>query len=234
MPEVPGPRLSGTTRRHKGCPWRGGAVNERQRHEGTAAPSRVARKRAERVARVERVAARVFAERGYEGANLDEIAARLDLRGPSLYHYFSSKEELYLRCVRSCADEVVARLEAVAAAEPDPTERLRLLLREQVLVELRDYPDFLPLFVSIPVPAADLRARLRELRREHEEVFHRAAEQVRAARGLDRATTSLALRVAFGALAHLPDWYDAAGPLTVEELADRMAAMLIGPFLADG
>ena len=86
-------------------------------------PSRVARKRAERVARVERTAARMFAERGYEGANLEEIAARLDLRGPSLYHYFSSKEELFLRCVRSSADEVITRLGSVAAAEPEPVER---------------------------------------------------------------------------------------------------------------
>lgn len=194
-------------------------------------PSRVARKRAERVARVERTAARVFAERGYEGANLEEIAAQLDLRGPSLYHYFSSKEELFLRCVRSSAGEVITRLEAVAAAEPDPVERLRLLFREQVLIEVRDYPDFLPLFVTIRLPAADLRTQLLELRREHEVVFQRAAEQVRDAHGVDRATASLALRVAFGALAHVPDWYDPDGPMGVEELADRMSATLTGVFV---
>lgn len=197
-------------------------------------PSRVARKRAERVARVERTAARVFAERGYEGANLEDIAAQLDLRGPSLYHYFSSKEELFLRCVRSSADEVITRLEVVAAAEADPVERLRLLFREQVLIELRDYPDFVPLFVTIRLPAADLRERLLGLRREHEAVFQRAVEQLRDAHGIDRASASLALRVAFGALAHVPDWYDPDGPMDVEELADRMAATLIGPFLTGG
>jgi AcrR family transcriptional regulator len=194
-------------------------------------PSRVARKRAERVARVERTAAKVFAERGYEGANLEEIAAQLDLRGPSLYHYFSSKEELFLRCVRSSADEVITRLEAVAAAEPDPAERLRLLFREQVLIEVRDYPDFLPLFLTVRLPAADLRAQLLELRRQHEAVFQRATEQLRDARGIDTARASLALRVAFGALAYLPDWFDPAGPLGVEELAERMAETLTGVIL---
>jgi AcrR family transcriptional regulator len=197
-------------------------------------PSRVARKRAERVARVERTAARVFAERGYEGANLEDIAAQLDLRGPSLYHYVSSKEELFLRCVRSSADEVITRLEAVAAAEVDPVARLRLLFREQVLIEVRDYPDFLPLFVTIRLPSADLRERLLELRREHEAVFQRAAEQLREAHGIDRASASMALRVAFGALAHVPDWYDPDGPMDAEELAERMAATLIGPFLTGG
>lgn len=195
-------------------------------------PSRVERKRAERVARVERTAARVFAQRGYEGANLDEIAAQLDLRGPSLYHYFSSKEELFLRCVRNSADEVISRLEAVAAAEPDAARRLRLLFREQVIIEVRDYPDFLPLFVKIRLPAPDLREKLLELRRDHEAVFQRAADQVRAATGIDRPTASVALRVAFGALAYLHDWYDPDGPMGVEELADRIAATLIAPFVA--
>jgi TetR/AcrR family transcriptional regulator, cholesterol catabolism regulator len=197
-------------------------------------PSRVERKRAERVARVERTAARVFAQRGYEGANLDEIAAQLDMRGPSLYYYFSSKEELFLRCVRTSADEVIGRLESVAARVDDEVARLQALFREQVLIEARDYPDFLPLFVTIRLPTEDLRERLLELRREHEEVFKRAAEQVRVARGLDRVTVSVALRVAFGALAYLQDWYDPAGPMDAEELADRFAATLIIPFLAVG
>lgn len=211
-------------------------MGERDRASGPSAtvggpPSRVARKRAERVARVERVAARVFAERGYEGANLEDIAALLDLRGPSLYHYFSSKEELFLRCVRGSADEVVTRLEAVAAAQQDPVERLRLLFREQVLIEVRDYPDFLPLFVTVRLPTAELRERLLELRREHEAVFQRAAEQLRDALGLDRVDASLSLRVAFGALAHVPDWYDPEGPMDVGELAERMAGTLMASFL---
>ncbi len=129
---------------------------------------------------------------------------------------------------------MITRLEAVAAAEPDPVERLRLLFREQVLIEVRDYPDFLPLFVTIRPPAPDLRERLLELRREHEAVFQRAAEQLRDAHGIDRASASLALRVAFGALAHVPDWYDPDGPMDAEELAGRMAATLIAPFLAGG
>lgn len=194
-------------------------------------PSRVERKRAERVARVERTAARVFAERGYEGANLDEIAAQLDMRGPSLYHYFSSKEELFMRCVRNSVDEVITRLEAVAAAESDPVERLRLLFREQVLIEVRDYPDFLPLFVKIRLPVPELRERLLELRRDHEAVFKRVVEQVRAAQGIDRRTALVALHVAFGALAYLQDWYDPTGPMDVEELANRVADTLLVPFL---
>lgn len=39
-------------------------------------------------------ALRLFAERGYAGASLRELARRLGIRQPSLYHYFRSKDEL--------------------------------------------------------------------------------------------------------------------------------------------
>lgn len=41
-----------------------------------------------------RVALHLFAERGYAGASLRELARRLGMQQPSLYHYFRSKDEL--------------------------------------------------------------------------------------------------------------------------------------------
>ncbi|MDA8209366.1 MAG: helix-turn-helix domain containing protein, partial [Actinomycetota bacterium] len=79
------------------------------------AQTRLDRKRAEKIASLERVAARLFAERGFEATGFEEIAAAMDLRGPSLYHYFSSKEELFLRCIRQSASEVLERLQKITA-----------------------------------------------------------------------------------------------------------------------
>ncbi len=41
-----------------------------------------------------REALRLFAERGYAGASLRELARRVGMKQPSLYHYFKSKDEL--------------------------------------------------------------------------------------------------------------------------------------------
>ena len=41
-----------------------------------------------------RVAMRLIAERGYRGASLRELARRVGMQQPSLYHYFRSKEDL--------------------------------------------------------------------------------------------------------------------------------------------
>ena len=41
-------------------------------------------------------AKKVFADDGFDNANLDDIAARCELSKGSLYYYFASKEELFL------------------------------------------------------------------------------------------------------------------------------------------
>ena len=46
---------------------------------------------------IERAAAELFAERGYDGASIDEIARRSGVTPPVLYDHFASKSDLYRR-----------------------------------------------------------------------------------------------------------------------------------------
>lgn len=199
-----------------------------------AVPTRIVRKRTQRIERLERTAAKVFAEKGYDGANFDLIAAELDLRGPSLYHYFSSKEELFIRCVQKSGEEVFARLRVIVNTDLDPVEKLRRLFREQVLIEIRDYPEFVPLFFKASLPMATLREAVLEVRREHAAIFEQVAEQVRRRFKLTKLDVRVALGVAFGALAYLQEWYDPHGKLGVDELAEKLADTLVEPFLHQG
>ncbi|HEY3956942.1 MAG TPA: TetR/AcrR family transcriptional regulator [Streptosporangiaceae bacterium] len=192
----------------------------------------IARKRAERIRRVEEAAARMFAERGYDRANFDDIARNLGLRGPSLYHYFASKEEMFLACVEHSAAEVMRRLEAIAGRDEPPGVRLRRMFAEQVLIEIRDYPAFAPLFFRVYVPVPRLAARVAEIKRAHGDIIRGVAAQCAAAAGRDKEAARVALMAAFGALAYIQEWYSADGSLSAEMLADQLAGTLVAPFLA--
>jgi AcrR family transcriptional regulator len=57
---------------------------------------------------IERAATEVFAEHGYQGASIDEIARRSGVSAPVLYDHFSSKLELHRRVLERTRDELLA------------------------------------------------------------------------------------------------------------------------------
>lgn len=52
-------------------------------------------------------AAEVFSEKGYDGARVDEIAARVKVNKAMLYYYFENKEKLFAALVEGFVDEIV-------------------------------------------------------------------------------------------------------------------------------
>lgn len=89
---------------------------------------RVARRRALVRQRIVDAAWEVAAEAGLEGLTLGAIAARIGIRAPSLYEYFTSKaailDALFADGYRQLSEEVVAPL---VAAMPDPPTREALV-----------------------------------------------------------------------------------------------------------
>ncbi len=71
------------------------------------------------------LADQLFAERGFQGASMDELARRAGVSKPVIYDHFGSKEELFATCVRRTG-EILAELVATAVGEEsDPRARLR-------------------------------------------------------------------------------------------------------------
>jgi AcrR family transcriptional regulator len=57
---------------------------------------------------IEQAAAGVFAERGYHGASIDEIARRSGVSAPVVYDHFDSKLDLHRRLLERTRDELLA------------------------------------------------------------------------------------------------------------------------------
>jgi TetR/AcrR family transcriptional regulator len=79
-------------------------------------------------------AAKVFSDKGFAGARVEEIARRARANKAMIYYHFRSKEGLYEAVLVSILGGVHDRLEAVARAEPDPRARLVALYRELAAV----------------------------------------------------------------------------------------------------
>ncbi|HEV8102260.1 MAG TPA: TetR/AcrR family transcriptional regulator [Gaiellaceae bacterium] len=86
-----------------------------------------------RRAELTRIAARLFAERGYQGTSLADLAEQLGVQKPSLYHHIASKEDLLWEVAWEGAEAFHAALDAVPP-ELAAAERIRLALRAHLAV----------------------------------------------------------------------------------------------------
>ncbi|WP_433475611.1 TetR/AcrR family transcriptional regulator [Spirillospora sp. CA-142024] len=196
-------------------------------------PGRVRRRpRAEIRAAVMDAAITLFAQHGYGGTSLEQVAAAAGLTRGAVYSNFTGKEELLLALL---GETVAQRIERIARAVA-PTQTLREQTRqigEVMIGELRDGPERHLLFVQFWLKAVhdpDARAFLNAHREECCVVVATALEEHAARWGFelslpaaDLALGLVSLFNGFG-LEHLVD-PETATP----ELFDRLVTALVLP-----
>jgi AcrR family transcriptional regulator len=165
----------------------------------------------------------LFAQRGYHGIALSEIAENLGIRTPSLYNHMHSKQELLETIVDRALDGVLADFRAAVAEVDDPAVELRAAMRTYALRHATHRREALVVnrdTASLPEPA---RTVMRERRRDHERAV-RAIITSGVERGVfavgNAALASFAILEMSVSIAR---WFRDDGPRTAEQVADEHA-----------
>ena len=74
-------------------------------------------------------ATRLFAERGFAGTSLQDIADAMGMTRPSLYYYVKNKDQLLARLVTEITEAPAAATEEIAGRDVDAPTKLRELVR---------------------------------------------------------------------------------------------------------
>lgn len=91
-------------------------------------PERAVRRREE----ILDAAARLFADRGYADADLDDLAVRLGVGKGTVYRYFPSKEKLFFASADRAMRLLLAAVDAGVAGERDPLRAIELAIRHHL------------------------------------------------------------------------------------------------------
>src|SRR5881409_3885222 len=178
-----------------------------------------------RKSQLTREAARLFAEKGYHGTSMGELAKSLGVQKGSLYAHISSKQDLLYETMREGADAFHAALDAVPDELP-ATEKIRLALRGHLRV-VAEQLDVATVFVrEWRYLEGERRDEIVDERRRYEErfraLFREGRELGELRTDLDEATAALlALSDANWAYTWLRPGTD------TDELADRFYAFLL-------
>jgi len=136
---------------------------------------RIAREREARIHLLLDSAERLFVEKGYAETSIQEIAEDADFSRTSVYQYFASKEEIYLRILDRYGDLLAERVTRATAGSSKVPEKIRAFL-EEIRRIIREKPNFFSLYFIQrhqvePRLSPELRARLNAKRRRLENVF---------------------------------------------------------------
>ena len=193
--------------------------------------SRRSRRRAQRINDLLKETALVVAEKGYHNASLDEIAERLDLAKPSIYHYFSSKEWLVYECLNTCAVHMTTKLREVADSDMGPRERLRGMIVRQLEVICIEHPELSHLFLHPLDWPPTIDDALSRWRKEHDLIFKEVITEGVERGDLAPLHASFARMCLHGALNYVPLWLRRNGQVqagTIQTVADTVMAMFDG------
>jgi AcrR family transcriptional regulator len=176
------------------------------------------------------LAATMFAERGLRATTVRDIADGAGILSGSLYHHFSSKEEMVDELLRSFLDWLFTRYREIVDGEANPLERLKgLFMASFEAIEHRHaqvviYQDEAQRLLSQP-RFSYIEDMNRQQRKMWVEVLNQGIDEGYLRPDLDvdlvyrfiRDTTWVSVR-----------WYQPGGPLTAQQVGQQYLAIVLG------
>lgn len=137
------------------------------------------RAKADRHRSLVRAAARLFAERGYAGATLEDLGAQVGVSGPALYRHFQNKQALLAEILLGVSERLLAGGRAARDAHSIAAEALPALVDFHVAFALADADVIRVQDRDLDQLAPETRARVRELQREYLDIWVDVLHQLR-------------------------------------------------------
>jgi AcrR family transcriptional regulator len=179
------------------------------------------------------VALGVFAERGFDGASMDNVAAKAGITKAAIYHHVSGKEALLERGLNRALEALFAVLDDPRAAEGRAVDRLRFIIRRVAELVLALRPE---LTVLVRVRGnSDVERRALERRRAFDAVVTGIVRDAQAAGEFrPEVDARVVVRLIFGMCNSLVEWYRPEGPLPPETIAATVVQLVFDGGAANG
>lgn len=168
-----------------------------------------------------RTALRMFAERGFGGTSVRDIAAAANVQPATLYSHFPSKDHVLAELIRIGHEEHFNRLrDALLKSQPDPKHQIAALVRAHVGMHT-DYPT-LAVVANAELHSCEpsLITATLELRKQAEQMFLEVVELGIRSGVFNVPHAWMAVAVIAGSGLRVAHWYTSSFELSAEEVAE--------------
>jgi AcrR family transcriptional regulator len=170
-------------------------------------------------------AAQLFLEKSYGRTSLNDVAERLNITKPALYHYFRNKEEILLECYRLGTGLIEEILNEIADHCGSGLEKVEAFIYSYANVMTVNFGRCV-----MRLDQGDLSSdALSEVRAYKRKIDRRLRSFIQEGIG-DGSITACDPKIAAfsiaGALNWICMWYEPDGPLSAEDIATQFARTL--------
>ena len=182
-------------------------------------------------------AVHVFRAKGYQAANISDIAADLGSDRANVYYYFASKQEIYLALVQQAVEANVAQVEAAAGAAGSATERLVRAIESLTASYDRHYP-YLHLFVQedmrrVAGEGSEAERHLLDCARRYDAALLRITRDgVESGEFRPEVDPRMLKFAVLGAVNWTHRWFIPDGPMTGAQVGEAFADIFLHGFAA--
>lgn len=173
-------------------------------------------------------AIRVFSQRGYHSASVEEIAEAAGISKPMVYIYLGSKEGVFTACIRREADRVVESVRGAVDAAADPQQRIWAGLQAFFQFVADNRESWIVLYQQARTQGERFSTEVFQARcRVMEEVTALFVSGTATPRGrlISETDAQILAHIAAGAADALTDWLLAHPEETPETLTRRVIAL---------
>lgn len=175
------------------------------------------------------MAAAIFARQGIANTTVRDIGEEAGILSGSLYHHFSSKDEIVEEIIRAALDHDIEFDVALAHSEVEPAEAVRQLLVRSLRFS-HDHPDVAAIIANgrhelLAVDRFDfLHARGAAIRESWVAVLERGISE-----GVFRADLDpvLTYKAVMGAVSSVPNWYRPSGRHPIDKVAEEFVTLFL-------
>jgi AcrR family transcriptional regulator len=171
-------------------------------------------------------AAELFAERGFRGASMAQLARACRVSKPLLYHYYRDKEHILLDIADTYVDRLLAIVRDTHAQKLAPDEHLRALIGRFMHEYEHSQAQHMVLVQDVKFLAERERRKVLAKEREVVEAFSRAIAALRP-RFRGKAQRVPLAMILFGMINWTFTWLRPTGPLTYDDMAEVVSEIFL-------
>mgnify|MGYP002640764290 CR=1 FL=1 len=170
-------------------------------------------------------AAHLFLTAGYSETTLRQIAAAVGMKAGSIYHHFSSKDEMLEAILVRGIDVMVQSFHEARAttADADAHSRVAAHIRAHLGSLFEHGPYTAAHVTTFPYAPLEVRERIVAVRDGYEALWTDMLRAMAAVRAIDiGASVAMTRLILFGAMNSTIEWFDPNGDRSIDWLAEAI------------